>query len=316
MRIVLLIGLLATLLVPAAPCAAQGQPTTLEVAQAGPRPRPDGSGRRRAGKGRAGQQLDGRGRGRVLRGDVHPLCRRARQGARRWRQPPHPADRELRRQPQRPRPPVSQGGRYCHRLHRLAGALQEIGQYRNIDQRINYISELLDGEFYVYGRPEISKMEDLDGKKVSLGLKGSSATTTAPIVFERLGINPEFLYLSGPIAAEKMKTGEIAAIASTGGKPNDLFVKMKPEPGFHFVPVEYSNKFSDYYLPCPWFTRITLTSFRPAKKSTRCACLPFSRSTISRKKATGSGAWSGSSIITSTGSTSSNRLRSIRSGKR
>jgi hypothetical protein len=48
-----------------------------------------------------------------------------------------------------------------------------------------------------------------------------------------------------------MKTGEIAAIVSTGGKPNDLFIKLKPEPGFHFLAVEYGKQFEDFYLPCP-----------------------------------------------------------------
>ena len=28
-------------------------------------------------------------------------------------------------------------------------------------------------------------------------------------------------------------------------------VKLKPEPGFHFVPIDYSAKLADYYLPCP-----------------------------------------------------------------
>src|SRR5262245_8469776 len=63
---------------------------------------------------------------------------------------------------------------------------------RNIEQRINYVSELLVGELYIFGRPEIRSLKDLDGKKVSLGTKGASATTTGPIVFERLGIRPEF----------------------------------------------------------------------------------------------------------------------------
>ena len=125
------------------------------------------------------------------------------------------------------------------------------GRVRNIEQRINYISELLVGELYVFGRPEIRSLKDLEGRKVSLGTKGASATTTGPIVFERLGIRPEFVYINNTIALEKMKTGEIDAIVSTGGKPNDLFVKLKPEPGFHFVPVEYGPVFSDYYLPCP-----------------------------------------------------------------
>jgi len=125
------------------------------------------------------------------------------------------------------------------------------GQVKNIEQRINYISELLLGELYVFARPEIKTFRDLDGKKVSLGIKGGSATTTGPIVFERMGVRPVVLYISNTIALEKMKTGEVDAIVSTGGKPNDLFVKLKPEPGYHFVSVDWSEKFSDYYLPCP-----------------------------------------------------------------
>jgi TRAP-type uncharacterized transport system substrate-binding protein len=183
-------------------------------------------------------------------------------------------------------PIVSYGGnRNVHDLLYLKGVdiaiaytdslelYKKSGEYRNIEQRINYISELLYGEFYLYGRPEISRMEDLHGKKVSLGIKGSSATTTAPIVFERLGVRPEFLYLSGPVAAEKMKTGEIAAIASTGGKPNDLFVKMKPEPGFHFIPVEYSSRFADYYLPCP-LNHTDYPHLIPAGEKIDTLCMP------------------------------------------
>jgi TRAP-type uncharacterized transport system substrate-binding protein len=125
------------------------------------------------------------------------------------------------------------------------------GRVRDIEQRINYISELLLGELYVYARPEITTLKDLEGKTVSLGTKGGSATTTGPIVFERLGVRPELVYVNNTIALEKMKSGEITAIVSTGGKPNDLFVKLKPEPGFHFLPIEFGPKLADYYLPCP-----------------------------------------------------------------
>jgi TRAP-type uncharacterized transport system substrate-binding protein len=125
------------------------------------------------------------------------------------------------------------------------------GRVKNIEQRINYISELLVGELYIYARPEIKTLKDLEGKTVSLGTKGGSATTTGPIVFDRLGVRPNLVYVNITVAAEKMKTGEIAAIVSTGGKPNDLFVKLKPEPGFHFLPIEFGPKLADYYVPCP-----------------------------------------------------------------
>jgi TRAP-type uncharacterized transport system substrate-binding protein len=127
---------------------------------------------------------------------------------------------------------------------------KKAGLVRNIEQRINYISELLVGELYIYARPEIKTLKDLEGKPVSLGTKGGSATTTGPIVFERLGVRPNLVNVNITVAAEKMKTGEIAAIVSTGGKPNDLFVKLKPEPGFHFLPIEYGPKLTDYYVPC------------------------------------------------------------------
>src|SRR5262249_48829907 len=112
------------------------------------------------------------------------------------------------------------------------------GRVRNIEQRINYISELLVGEVYFFARPEITSLKDLEGKTVSVGTKGNSSTTTGPIIFEPLGVHPDIVFVNNTIAIEKMRTGEIAAIVSTGGKPNDLFVKIKPEPGFHFLPVE------------------------------------------------------------------------------
>jgi len=46
-----------------------------------------------------------------------------------------------------------------------------------------------------------------------------------------------------------MRRGELAGIVHVVGKPNELFAKFKPEPGFHFLPVEFGSKFEDYYIP-------------------------------------------------------------------
>jgi TRAP-type uncharacterized transport system substrate-binding protein len=126
---------------------------------------------------------------------------------------------------------------------------KKIHKYSNIDKRINYISEMYVAEFHVYARPEIKSMKDLEGKKVAFNTKGSAANITGKIVFERLGINVEPLLINNAIALEKMKSGEIAALVHAVGKPNDLFKKETAESGFHFLPVEYNEKFADYYLP-------------------------------------------------------------------
>jgi hypothetical protein len=48
---------------------------------------------------------------------------------------------------------------------------------------------------------------------------------------------------------EQMKRGEIAAVVFVTSKPVDTFLKGHWEAGYKFLPVEYSSRFDDYYLP-------------------------------------------------------------------
>jgi TRAP-type uncharacterized transport system substrate-binding protein len=123
----------------------------------------------------------------------------------------------------------------------------------NIEKRINFISEMVISEVHLVVRPEINSIKDLEGKKVSLGAKGAGQSTTGPIVFKRLGVQPEFVYVNNAIALEKMKTGEIAAIVNNGAKPLDLLTKFKNEGEFKFLPIPI-DRFDEYYIPA------TLTS--------------------------------------------------------
>jgi TRAP-type uncharacterized transport system substrate-binding protein len=92
-------------------------------------------------------------------------------------------------------------------------------------------------------------LKDLEGKKVSFGLPGMAANLTGQIIFQRLNIKIEPVFIDNAVAVETMRSGDIAAVVQVVGKPNDLFAKLKPERGFHFLPVEYSSVFEDYYVP-------------------------------------------------------------------
>jgi TRAP-type uncharacterized transport system substrate-binding protein len=118
-----------------------------------------------------------------------------------------------------------------------------------IAQRVHYVIPMFQGEVHILARPEIKSLEDLAGKKVNFNTVGSAANYTGGIVFDRLGIKTERLFLNNAIAIEKMRSGEIAAIVHVVGKPNDLFVNMKGETGFHFLPLAFTSKFDDYYVP-------------------------------------------------------------------
>jgi len=123
------------------------------------------------------------------------------------------------------------------------------GTIANIKNRLRYICSFYINEMHVYVRPEIKTLQDLAGKKVSFNTVGSAANLTGGIVFDRLHINAQKVFINNSVALEKMRTGEIAGVVHVTGKPTDLFTKYKPEPGFHFLAVPYSANLQDYYLP-------------------------------------------------------------------
>ena len=119
----------------------------------------------------------------------------------------------------------------------------------NIENRIHYISPLFRSEVHVYARGEFNTLKDLEGRKVAFNTRGSAANLTGQVVFQRLGIQVEPVFMNNSLALEKMRSGEISAVVHVVGKPNDLFVKFKPEPGFHSLPIADLSPFSDYYVP-------------------------------------------------------------------
>src|SRR3954468_22187390 len=119
----------------------------------------------------------------------------------------------------------------------------------DLENRIQYISPLFLAEVHIYAREEFKTLQDLVGRKVAFNTPGSAANLTGQVVFQRLGIQVEPVFINNAIALEKMRSGELSAVVHVVGKPNDLFARFKPEPGSHFIPVEYGAQFADYYVP-------------------------------------------------------------------
>jgi hypothetical protein len=118
-----------------------------------------------------------------------------------------------------------------------------------IRQRITYLLSLFPSELHIFVRPEIKSLQDLEGKKVNFNTQGTAAAYSGPLIFSRLGLNVEKMFIPHPVALEQMRRGEIASVVFVTSKPVDAFVRGKWEEGFKFLPVEYGSKFEDYYLP-------------------------------------------------------------------
>ena len=129
-------------------------------------------------------------------------------------------------------------------------AFQEARQI-NLRNRVRYITRLYDSELHILARPEITRVEDLKGKKINIGLPGNASDTTVPIVMKALGINVEILRLDYPVGLEMMRKGEVAATMRVVGKPGDTFAKAPTDAGFHFVSIpapQYAQHFAEKYV--------------------------------------------------------------------
>jgi TRAP-type uncharacterized transport system substrate-binding protein len=121
-------------------------------------------------------------------------------------------------------------------------------QVPQIQQRIAYIFSLFPSELHIFVRPEIKTLADLAGKKVNFNTQGTAAAYSGPLIFSRLGIDVDKMFIPHPVALEQMRRGEIVAVIFVTSKPVDAFVKGKWEEGFKFLPVEFGPKFQDYYI--------------------------------------------------------------------
>jgi TRAP-type uncharacterized transport system substrate-binding protein len=122
-------------------------------------------------------------------------------------------------------------------------------QVPQIQQRIVSILNLFPSELHIFVRPEIKTLADLAGKKVNFNTRGTAAAYSGPLIFSRLGIDVEKMFVPHPVALEQLKRGDIDAVVFVTTKPVDAFAKGKWEEGFKFLPVEFDPKFADYYLP-------------------------------------------------------------------
>src|SRR6267378_4115345 len=64
-----------------------------------------------------------------------------------------------------------------------------------IKGRLAYILSLFPSELHIFVRPEIRSLEDLGGKKVNFNTQGTAAAYSGPLIFSRLGLNVEKMYI-------------------------------------------------------------------------------------------------------------------------
>jgi TRAP transporter TAXI family solute receptor len=128
--------------------------------------------------------------------------------------------------------------------------LEQKGFAKDIKKQFTYVTKLYNEEMYVIASKSVRSLADLNGKRVSVDLPNGGTFVTASIVFERLGLKPNLVYIEQRISMEMLKKGELDAVIAVGGKPYKSVSAFKDDKDrFHFVPVDYAKPLQGDYLP-------------------------------------------------------------------
>jgi len=132
---------------------------------------------------------------------------------------------------------------------------QDPALYGNIESQLRYILKLSNSEMHFFARPEIKKLEDLRGKKVSFYKPGSSSEQAIMKILGACEIEVEPIHADTDLGNEKLRSGEIAAIGRISGAPHAALVSLTAQDG-HFLPLDEENlpegcyeKLMKSYLP-------------------------------------------------------------------
>jgi uncharacterized protein len=124
-------------------------------------------------------------------------------------------------------------------------------------ESITYVTKLYNEEFHLLVRSEIKDISDLSNKKVNVGLIDSDTAITAGHLFDLLKVQVTAVHDNQQLALDKLRKGEIAALAFVAGKPAPLFAGLTGEDRLHFVAVPFTQAASAVYAP----TRLTAADY-------------------------------------------------------
>lgn len=127
----------------------------------------------------------------------------------------------------------------------------------NREGGMTYIAKLYNEEFHLLARRDIKSVADLANQKVNVDQIGAGTGTTASRVFGLLKIAVVSTNDHQAAALEKLRKGEIAALAFVSGKPAPLFRDLKAADGLRLLSIPLTAEMTGVYVP----TRLTSADY-------------------------------------------------------
>lgn len=115
--------------------------------------------------------------------------------------------------------------------------MEKQGVHPNIKTRVRYVTRLWDTELHIVASKKFKSIYDLEGQKVNFSSIGSGTYLTMTNLFEAHGLEVDVQSDKKSIARERLRKGEIAAMASNSAVPWSFAEEFGPDDDVHLIDI-------------------------------------------------------------------------------
>ena len=121
----------------------------------------------------------------------------------------------------------------------------ETGVQTAAREQLRYLFRAPNLELHVVAPLAITDLRQLEGRKVNIDQPDTGTHLTARLIFEKLGIKPDFTTYDQFTARNSLKSGEIEAAVVLASRPSGE-VLVFPSQGFHLLPIPPDETLLNY----------------------------------------------------------------------
>jgi TRAP-type uncharacterized transport system substrate-binding protein len=129
--------------------------------------------------------------------------------------------------------------------------------FPGVEASLTYVAKLYNQELHLLARSDIKKVTDLSGQTVNVDVQGSNTALTTTRLFNLLRINPKIANDNQDAALQKLRNGEIAALAFVAAKPAPSVQSIDATDGLHLLSIPLTPAVAGAYVP----SRITAADY-------------------------------------------------------
>jgi NMT1-like family len=110
-----------------------------------------------------------------------------------------------------------------------------------VHEHLRYLFRVPSQRLHILARRDITTIYGLNGRKIDIGQPGSGSSLTAHLIFNKLGIKPEFTSSDRITAFQHLRSNEIQAMVLLDSDTSKDVLAFEPDGDFHLVPISFET---------------------------------------------------------------------------